>query len=82
MRFYWVKDRVQKGEFLSYCDADSANYTIKQRRFKTIGMRFYWIKDRVQKGEFLIYWACGKDNLADNYTKHHFPAHHRLMRSR
>jgi hypothetical protein len=64
------------------CAAGIANDTVKQRRSKAIDMRFYWVKDRVQKGEFLIYWARGKDNLADYFTKHHSPAHHRLMRSR
>jgi hypothetical protein len=64
------------------CAAGIVNSTVKQRRSKAIDMRFYWVKDRVEKGEFLIYWARGKDNLADYFTKHHSPAHHRLMRSR
>ena len=45
-------------------------------------MRFYWIKDCASNGEFLIHWRLGSDNLADYFTKHHSPAHHRLMRSR
>ena len=35
-----------------------------------------------QQGQFLIHWRRGADNLADYFTKHHSPAHHRLMRSR
>jgi hypothetical protein len=64
------------------CAAGIANDNVKQRRSKAIDMRFYWVKDRVRQGQFLIYWARGKDNLADYFTKHHSPAHHRLMRSR
>jgi hypothetical protein len=45
-------------------------------------MRFYWIKDRVAQGHFVVHWRRGADNLADYFTKHHSPAHHRLMRSR
>jgi hypothetical protein len=43
-------------------------------------MRFYWMKDRTQQGQFNVFWAPGRDNLADYFTKHHLPAHHRLMR--
>ena len=43
-------------------------------------MRFYWIRDRVRQGHFLISWRKGADNLADYFTKHHLPSHHRLMR--
>ena len=64
------------------CAAGIVNNTVKQRRSKAIDMRFYWIKDRASNGEFLIHWRRGSDNLADYFTKHHSPAHHRLMRSR
>jgi hypothetical protein len=43
-------------------------------------MRFYWIKDRVRQGQFNVYWGPGYQNLADYFTKHHLPAHHRRMR--
>jgi hypothetical protein len=62
------------------CAAGIANDTVKQRRSKAIDMRFYWVKDRVKQGEFLVYWRRGLDNLADYFTKHHAPAHHRRMR--
>jgi hypothetical protein len=45
-------------------------------------MRFYWIRDRVAQGQFNIYWRKGSKNLADNFTKHHPPAHHQRMRLR
>ena len=53
--------------------------TVKQRQSKAIDMHFYWIKDRVKQGKFTVYWKRGQDNLADYFTKHHSPAHHRLM---
>jgi hypothetical protein len=40
-------------------------------------MQFEWLLDRVQQGQFWIYWKPGKTNLADYFTKHHQPAHHR-----
>ena len=64
------------------CASGISNNTVKQRRSKAIDMRFYWIQDRVKQGQFNIHWRRGSDNLADYFTKHHSPAHHRLMRSR
>ena len=43
-------------------------------------MRFEWLLDREQQGQFKIYWRPGKTNLADYFTKHHPPAHHRNVR--
>ena len=57
-----------------------ANDSVKQRRSRAIDMRFYWIRDRVRQGQFRIHWQQGSDNLADYFTKHHAPAHHRQMR--
>jgi hypothetical protein len=56
------------------------NGTIKQKRTKAMDMRFYWIKDRVKQGQFNVYWGPGYQNLADYFTKHHSPAHHKRMR--
>jgi hypothetical protein len=64
------------------CAAGIANDTVKQRRSKAVDMRFYWIRDRVAQKQFVVHWRKGADNLADYFTKHHSPAHHRLMRSR
>jgi hypothetical protein len=55
---------------------------VKQHRSKAIDMRFYWICDRIKQDQFIIHWRAGKDNLADYFTKHHPPSHHKLMRSR
>jgi hypothetical protein len=57
-----------------------SNDTIKQKHTKAMDMRFYWIKDRVKQGKFNVYWDPGYQNLADYFTKHHSPAHHKRMR--
>ena len=57
-----------------------ANDTVTQRRSRAIDMRFYWIRDRVQQNQFHMYWAPAHLNLADYFTKHHTPSHHRRMR--
>jgi hypothetical protein len=57
-----------------------SNGTIKQKRTKAMDMRFYWIKDRVKQGQFNRYWGPGFQNLADYFTKHHSPAHHKRIR--
>jgi hypothetical protein len=56
------------------------NGTVKQNRSKAIDMRFYWLRDRVKQGQFTVHWAPGATNLADYYTKHHSPAHHKNTR--
>jgi hypothetical protein len=56
------------------------NGTIKQKRTNAIDMRFYWIKDRVKQGQFNVYWGPGYQNLADYFTKHHSPEHHKRVR--
>ena len=56
------------------------NGTIKQNRSKGIDMRYYWLRDRVEQGQFSVQWEPGKFNLADYFTKHHPPTHHRALR--
>jgi hypothetical protein len=67
------------------CDNTTAvgilNDSVRQRRSKAMDMRFYWMKDRQQQGQFQIYWRPGSTNRSDYFTKHHSPAHHRMMRS-
>jgi hypothetical protein len=43
-------------------------------------MRFYWVKDRVKQGQCNVYSGPGYQNLADFFTKHHLPAHHKIIR--
>jgi len=59
---------------------DILNGTVKQSRSCAIDMNFYWLKDQAKQGQFCICWAPGAVNLADYYTKHHSPAHHRQVR--
>jgi hypothetical protein len=33
----------------------------------------------VKQGQFNVYWAPGFQNLADYFTKHHSPAHHKRI---
>jgi hypothetical protein len=63
------------------CAASVANETVKQRRSKAIDMRFYWIRDRIKQGQFIIHWRKGTDNLADYFTKHDSPVHHKHIHS-
>jgi hypothetical protein len=63
-------------------DKGHSNGTFKQKRTKAMDMRFYWIKDRVKQGQFKIYWGPGFQNLADYFTKHHSPAHHKTKQIR
>ena len=57
-----------------------ANGTTKTKRSKAMDMRFYWIRDRVRQGQFKVLWQKGEANLADYFTKHHPPSHHKAMR--
>ena len=63
------------------CAVGIINETFRQRKSKSMDMRFYWIRDRVKQNQFRIFWEKGSSNLADYFTKHHTPAHHRKMRS-
>jgi hypothetical protein len=56
------------------------NDTIKQRLTHAMDMLFYWVKDRVKQGQFHVYWGPGYQKLADYFTKHHSPTHHKHMR--
>jgi hypothetical protein len=58
---------------------DIVSGKMKQQRSKAIEMHFYWLNDREAQEKFLMLWAPGKLNLADYYTKHHAPAHHRRI---
>jgi hypothetical protein len=57
-----------------------SNGTLKQNCTRAMDIVFYWLKDRVKQGQFNVYWGPGYQNLADYFTKHHSPAHHKRMR--
>jgi hypothetical protein len=56
-----------------------SNGIIKQKRTRAMDMRFYWVKYRFKQGQFHVYWGEYR-NLADYFTKHNSPAHHKRMR--
>ena len=56
------------------------NKTCKQTRSKAIDMNYYWVRDRIAQKQFNLIWKKGEENLADYFTKHHSPAHHKRMR--
>jgi hypothetical protein len=56
------------------------NSKMRQKLSKSFDMRYWWIKDRITQGQFNLIWRAGKQNLADYFTKHHPPWHHRQMR--
>ena len=55
------------------------NDTVKQQKSRAMDMRYFWICDREAQQQFHISWKPGKDNLADYFTKHHTPAHHKKV---
>ena len=56
------------------------NDEVSQKRSKAMDMRFYWLRDRVKQKQFYVHWKRGTTNIADYYTKHHSPNHHKIMR--
>ena len=58
------------------------NDQVSQRRSKAMDMRFYWLRDGVKQQPFHVHWRRGTDNIADYYTKHHSPSHHKIMRTK
>ena len=53
---------------------------MRQKLSRYFDMRYRWMKDRIKHKMFNLIWAPGKFNLADYFTKHHPPWHHRRMR--
>ncbi len=56
------------------------NSKMRQKLSKSFDARHWWMKDRINQGQFDLRWAPSKLNIADCFTKHHQPWHHRLMR--
>eukprot|EP00804_Cyclotella_cryptica_P004359 CCRYP_017999-RA/>CCRYP_017999-RA protein AED:0.23 eAED:0.24 QI:0/0/0/1/0/0/4/0/900 len=58
------------------------NLRVMPKRTKAMDMRFHWLRDRsVNQQQFRFFWRPGALNRADDWSKHHPPAHHRNMRS-
>ena len=56
--------------------------SLRQKFSKAFDMRFHWLRDRIKQKHFQLFWRKGKLNMADYFTKHHPPWHHKLMRYR
>ena len=54
--------------------------SLRQNFSKAFNMRFHRLRDRIEQKQFQIIWRRGQDNMADYFTKHHPPWHHKLMR--
>ena len=55
-------------------------YFMKTKHSKSWNMKYHWIEDRTKIGHLNPYWKWGIHNWADYFTKHHSPAHHKIMR--
>ena len=42
-------------------------------------MSLYWVIDRVKQKHIDVFWKPGVSNLGNYFTKHHSPAHHKVM---
>ena len=56
------------------------NSRVRPKRTKAMDMRFHWLRDRGTRGQFRFYWRPGTSMIADYWSKHHPPAHHRNKR--
>ena len=56
------------------------NNKVQPKRTKAMDMRFHWLRDRKLRDMLRFYWRPGTMNLADYFTKHHPPAHHKNIR--
>ena len=54
--------------------------SLRQKYSKTFDMRFHWLRDIIDQQQFQLFWRKGQSNMADYFTKHHPPWHHKLMR--
>jgi hypothetical protein len=52
---------------------------VRMKKSKAFDMRYHWRKDQIAQKQFNLYWSPGRTNSADYFSKHHRPAHHKLM---
>ena len=53
---------------------------MRVKQSKSWDMRYNWLRDRSAQQHFKLRWDKGIYNLADYFTKHHSPNHHRIKR--
>ena len=58
------------------------NSSLRQKFSKAFDMRLHWLRDRIDQKHFQVIWRKGQLNMADYFTKHHPPWHHKIMRYR
>jgi hypothetical protein len=56
------------------------NNKLNQKSSEAMDMRFYWVRYRIEQKQYRVYWEPGGENLADYFTQHHSPPHHKDMR--
>ena len=56
------------------------NSKMRQKLSKAFDMRYFWVQDRIKQKQFQLIWRKGRTNMADYFTKHHPPWHHKIMR--
>ena len=54
---------------------------MRVKRSKSWDMKYNWLRDRTAQQQFNILWDKGTRNMADYFTKHHPPSHHKIKRS-
>ena len=54
---------------------------MRVKRSKSWDMKYNWLRDCIAQDQFIIKWDKGVNNLADYFTKHHPPNHHKTIRS-
>ena len=54
---------------------------MRVKQSKSWDMKYNWLRDRIAQEQFNIKWDKGVNNLADYFTKHHPPNHHKTIRS-
>ena len=54
---------------------------MRVKRSKSWDMKYNWLRDHIAQEQFTIKWDKGVNNLADYFTKHHPPNHHKTLRS-
>ena len=53
---------------------------MRVKRSKSWDMKYNWLRDRAAQKQFHVTWDKGIHNMADYFTKHHPPSHHRSKR--
>ena len=79
----WDRAHTKKTSVIT--DNSTANSFVhsemRVKRSKSWDMCFNWLRDCTAQNQFNIKWDKGIYNMADYFTKHHPPSHHRLKQT-